>query len=204
MSKTRTTHRGTKSAVKQTPWKRLVVLIILIVALLASLTVGTVKTDKNRFSPDFALDLIGGTQMILHAETTDGSDISDEDINQAIEIIRQRVDGSGVAEAEINAQGNNNIVVSLPGNPSEETKDLVSTSAVLRMRPVLAIAGPSPTTGESATSESTTGTIEGSDTAAQTTITPSAAADQEGTIENKSFHMETPSPSSASSEAAEP
>lgn len=132
-----------------TPWKRLVVLLVLIIALLASLTIGSIVTGKSRWTPDFALDLEGGTQIILTPVTTDGSTVTESDVAQAIEIIRQRVDASGVAEAEISSQGGDNIVVSLPGTPSQETLDLVRTSAVLRMRPVIEIESAAPLTQES-------------------------------------------------------
>ncbi|QJC21732.1 protein translocase subunit SecD [Arcanobacterium buesumense] len=124
------------------PVGRLIVLIVLIVALFAALGFGTFTGTKNRFLPELALDLEGGTQIILTPSTTDGSEVTDEDVKQAIEIIRQRVDASGVAEAEITAQGGSNIIVALPGQPDKATLDLVRTSAVLRMRPVLSLADP--------------------------------------------------------------
>lgn len=119
------------------PWRRLITLVVLIVALVVALLIGSLTGSKSRWTPDFALDLEGGTQIILTPTTTDGSKITQDDINQAIEIIRQRVDASGVAEAEIASQGGQNIVVGLPGTPSQDTLELVRTSAVLRMRPVL-------------------------------------------------------------------
>ena len=132
--------RSNRSGGTALPKRRLILLLVLIAALLATLAVGS-RGGKSRWAPEFALDLQGGTQIILTPVTTDGSDISRSDVNQAIQIIRQRVDASGVAEAEINSQGGRNIVVGLPGNPSEETRNLVKTSAVLRMRPVLQVSG---------------------------------------------------------------
>ena len=132
--------RSNRSGGTALPKRRLILLLVLIAALLATLAVGS-RGGKSRWAPEFALDLQGGTQIILTPVTTDGSDISQSDVNQAIQIIRQRVDASGVAEAEINSQGGRNIVVGLPGNPSKETRDLVKTSAVLRMRPVLQVSG---------------------------------------------------------------
>ncbi|MCI7551908.1 MAG: protein translocase subunit SecD [Arcanobacterium sp.] len=123
--------------VKRSPGKRLIILGVLVLALITSLIVGTVRNPGTKFTPDLALDLEGGTQIILTPVTTDGSSITDSDVTQAIDIIRQRVDASGVAEAEISSQGGSNIVVALPGNPSEETLNLVRTSAVLRLRPVI-------------------------------------------------------------------
>ncbi len=112
------------------------------IALVGSLFAGTLKGPQSRFTPSLALDLEGGTQVILTPVTTDGSEVTESDVSQAIEIIRQRVDASGVAEAEITAQGGKNIVVALPGHPSKETLDLVRTSAVLRLRPVLSVMAP--------------------------------------------------------------
>lgn len=117
-------------------------LLVLVVALIGGLIYGSIATKETKFTPSLALDLEGGTQLILTPVTTDGSEITQEDVNQAIEIIRQRVDASGVAEAEIAAQGGSNIVVGLPGEPSEETLNLVRTSAVLRMRTVIGTLSP--------------------------------------------------------------
>ena len=94
---------------------------------------------KASLTPGLALDLEGGTQIILTPTTSDGSAISDNDVEQAIEVIRQRVDASGVSEAQISRQGGQNIVVSLPGKPSQATLELVRTSAVMYFRPVLRI-----------------------------------------------------------------
>ncbi|MFH5823228.1 protein translocase subunit SecD [Georgenia sp. AZ-5] len=128
------------------PGRRLVLLFVLIAALAGSLVAGIQATkgddDPASFAPKLALDLQGGTQLILTPTATDDSEVTPEDVEQAIEIIRQRVDASGVSEAEITSQGGSNIVVSLPGTPSEETLDLVRQSAQLRFRPVLTIAGP--------------------------------------------------------------
>ncbi|UNX53276.1 protein translocase subunit SecD [Georgenia sp. TF02-10] len=133
---------------KPRPGRTLGLLAVLVIALLGTLVAGVRLTadDENpaSFAPKLALDLEGGTQLILTPTTTDGSEVTQEDVDQAIEIIRQRVDASGVAEAEITSQGGQNIVVSLPGRPSEETLDLVRQSAQLRFRPVLTTAPPGP------------------------------------------------------------
>ncbi len=57
------------------------------------------------------------------------------------------MDSSGVSEAEITSQGNN-IIVSLPGHPSEETLKLVRTSAQMEFRPVLVQGAPTPTSDQ--------------------------------------------------------
>lgn len=127
------------------PLRALLVFLLTLVAIYAALLLGVRFSDAT-FLPKLALDLEGGTQIILTPRAETGEDVTAEDINQAIGIIRQRVDSSGVAEAEITSQGGRNIVVSLPGTPSEETLDLVRTSAQMRFRPVLVTTGPEPIT----------------------------------------------------------
>ena len=125
---------------KQTkhPGRRLLTLLLAVVVGYSALAFGT-ATHRTTMTPGLALDLEGGTQIILTPTTTDGSEITDENVNEAIEVIRQRVDASGVSEAQISRQGGQNIVVSLPGTPSPETLELVRTSAVLYFRPVIRI-----------------------------------------------------------------
>ena len=125
---------------KQTkhPGRRLLTLLLAVVVGYSALAFGT-ATHRTTMTPGLALDLEGGTQIILTPTTTDGSEITDENVNEAIGVIRQRVDASGVSEAQISRQGGQNIVVSLPGTPSPETLELVRTSAVLYFRPVIRI-----------------------------------------------------------------
>jgi len=125
------------------PGRPLLGLLVLVLVLIVTLVVGNRASDAS-LTPKLALDLEGGTQLILTPRTVDGSEVSEEDIAQAIEIIRQRVDASGVAEAEITRQGQQNIVVALPGQPDQATLDLVRQSAQLRFRPVIFIGAPTP------------------------------------------------------------
>ena len=88
--------------------------------------------------PKLALDLQGGTQIILAPLVSEGQDVTEEQLTQAVSIIRQRVDAGGVAEAEVSTQGGSNIVVSIPGTPDEATLERIRSSAKLEFRPVLA------------------------------------------------------------------
>ncbi|MCQ1950362.1 MULTISPECIES: protein translocase subunit SecD [Arthrobacter] len=113
-----------------------------IFAALALLLGGGSMWSNASWTPKLALDLEGGTQMILAPEVQGGdSEITTEQLDQAVEIIRQRVDGSGVSEAEISTQSNRNVVVSLPGVPDPETRELIQASANMEFRPVLAGGG---------------------------------------------------------------
>ncbi|OLL15823.1 protein translocase subunit SecD [Actinomyces oris] len=188
---------------RKRPGRRLLMFILVLVIGFGALVAGSMR-HKASLTPGLALDLEGGTQLILTPTTSDGSAISDSDVEQAIEVIRQRVDASGVSEAQISRQGGQNIVVSLPGKPSQATLELVRTSAVMYFRPVLRVlpgsaqqaakniasqnpsgaATPTPTAqpSPSASSEATQpaadseGTEEGSGEDEQPTATPSPTA----------------------------
>src|SRR6476620_6595841 len=116
---------------------RVLVWLGVILAVLTAVLAGGTMAGQASWAPKLALDLEGGTQMILAPKVEGGSGINEEQLNQAVAIIRQRVDGSGVAEAEISTQSGRNVVVSLPGTPSKETRDLIQASADMNFRPVL-------------------------------------------------------------------
>lgn len=91
----------------------------------------------SSWAPELALDLQGGTQIVLSAETEDGAAPTQEQLDQAAAIIRQRVDASGVAEADITTEGGQNIVVQIPGEADAQTRERIQASAQLELRPVL-------------------------------------------------------------------
>ena len=125
---------------KRRPVRTLVALFVVVAIGIAALLIGR-ATQGATLHPKLALDLEGGTQLILTPNTTgeDDRNITDEDITEAINIIRNRVDASGVSESEITSMGSNNIVVSLPGRPSEETLNLIRSSSQMDFRPVLQV-----------------------------------------------------------------
>lgn len=118
--------------------KKLVWLVVIIFGLAGIIGVGAATNQGASFAPKLALDLQGGTEIILSPLLEDGKEISEEQLAQAVSIIRQRVDATGVSEAQINTQGNGNIIVSIPGTPDENTLKLIRSSAKLEFRPVLA------------------------------------------------------------------
>lgn len=111
-----------------------------IFALVIGGTASAVFQDDGEWVPKLALDLEGGTQIIMEAQVAEGQTVTDEQLNQAVAIIRQRVDSSGVAEAQVSTQGGTNIVVGIPGEPDRATLERIQSSAKLEFRPVL-IAG---------------------------------------------------------------
>lgn len=116
--------------------RSLTTLLIIIVALVGVIALGVWRSDAT-WTPKLALDLQGGTQILLAPKLADGQSVSGEQLNQAVEIIRQRVDASGVSEAEITTQGSQNISVSIPGKADDATLQRIEASAKLDFRPVL-------------------------------------------------------------------
>ncbi|MCG3770970.1 MAG: hypothetical protein JW384_02150 [Nitrosomonadaceae bacterium] len=88
------------------------------------------------------LDLRGGASVTLHPRASnDSNKITSEAIDQAVSIIRQRVNSLGVAESEVASQGsgtNRQIVISVPGESGRRVIELVGQTAELRFRQVLA------------------------------------------------------------------
>ncbi|GLW06371.1 protein translocase subunit SecD [Microtetraspora sp. NBRC 13810] len=99
---------------------------------------GTMFLQKA-FTPLFGLDLAGGTTVTLTPQTTTGQAPSDESLDLAVNIIRDRVNGNGISDAEV-ARAGDNIVISVPGVGQEEVVKLVGTTAEMRFRQVLAVA----------------------------------------------------------------
>ncbi len=117
-------------------WRSLAWLGVMIIALTGVNLYG-VLVDGWSWTPKLALDLQGGTQIILAPQLEDGQAVTPKQLEQAVAIIRQRVDAGGIAEPDIRTQGDNNIVVSVAGEPDAATLDRIQSSAKLEFRPVL-------------------------------------------------------------------
>ncbi|MDN3477452.1 protein translocase subunit SecD [Curtobacterium sp. APC 4022] len=160
-----------KKAIRSLTW--LVILMAVLAGLntAASILAGSTKDDSGKWFegaswvPELALDLQGGTQLTLAAQNTEGGSVTSQQLDQAVNIIRQRINATGVSESQINTQGTNNIVVSIPGKPDKATIDRIEAAAKLTFRPVLYT--------EAASSSSVGG--DGSSTASPTPYSPPAS-----------------------------
>ena len=109
--------------------------------LIVGILYGLIYFTGDTRTPQLGLDLRGGTTVTLTARTPDGQAPAQEDLELARQIIEQRVNGLGVAEAEVVTEGDSNIVISVPGDDGDQARELGQT-ALLRFRPVLQ--GPEP------------------------------------------------------------
>ncbi|NHA68478.1 protein translocase subunit SecD [Phycicoccus flavus] len=195
--------------------RALIALTVLTVAL-GGLLAGTIVWGTGQATPKLGLDLKGGTQIILEPQTNAGRP-SAEQLNQARNIIVQRVDANGVSGAEVTTQGSENIVVSIPEIPTQAVRDAISKSSQMQFRPVLAVANgapqptasPSPSgsgapSGSPSPRPSASGSAQPSGSASATASpAPSATSTSNGVL-NRVLTAESPSPSGSASPSASP
>ncbi|GAA2090390.1 protein translocase subunit SecD [Actinomadura alba] len=124
------------------PGRAIIALLITMVALTG------VMFWQGTLAPKLALDLAGGTTVTLTAVTESGRTAPPAQMTQALEIMRDRVNGLGVSEAEVTKQGANVIVIQVPGREGQQRiVKLIGTTAQLQFRQVFAVqaAGTQPT-----------------------------------------------------------
>lgn len=148
---------------------RALIWLVVLIAGLIGVNFSAVQWGGGSWTPNLALDLEGGTQIVLEPQLAEGASVTQEQLDQAVAIIRQRVDASGVSEAEITTQGGRNIVVALPGEPDAATMQRIQASAKMEFRPVLQSAA--------ANAPGTEPTAEPAPEGAEPTATPESAWD---------------------------
>lgn len=128
-------------------------------------------------TPELGLDLQGGASVVLQPREKVPQGVLD----QAIEIIRNRVDALGVAEPEITRQGES-IIVSLPGVENRERAlQVVGQTAQLLFRPVIQQLPAEATPTSSTSSTTSTTTAESNATASASTTSSTVPADLNST-----------------------
>ncbi|MFF5536198.1 protein translocase subunit SecD [Streptomyces cinerochromogenes] len=125
--------RGRSASAQSKPGRSLALILIAIVALTGGMFL------SGHTTPRLGIDLAGGTSITLKAKADQGSAINKANMDTAVDIMNRRVNGLGVSEAEVQTQGNDNIIVNIPkGTNSKEAQQQVGTTAKLYFRPVLA------------------------------------------------------------------
>ncbi|MYT69358.1 MULTISPECIES: protein translocase subunit SecD [unclassified Streptomyces] len=192
------------------PGRALSLIVIVMVALVGGMFI------SGTFTPRLGIDLAGGTSITLQAKTEPGQPknaINKTNMNTAADIINRRVNGLGVSEAEVQTQGNDNIIVNIPrGTNEKQAREQVGTTAQLYFRPVLTMAAGSPT-GDSSTSPSPSASSSGKPTDkasagsgdkatdSSSSATPSASATSQGRAVTDALKADATPSSSASDEA---
>ncbi|HEY6741647.1 MAG TPA: protein translocase subunit SecD [Lapillicoccus sp.] len=192
------------------PRRTIAALMVVLIVLFGGIAVAATWASAQ-WTPKLGLDLEGGTEMTLEPVLADASQqVNQGQLDKARDIISQRVDSYGVAEAEVTTQGGRNIVVSIPGTPDAATLDAIKKPSQLRFRAVLTADAGSPqasaTGTATATGTETTGTGTGSPSSTATTpppaFTPDTPATSAATSANRAVPQAlmadpTPAPTSA-------
>jgi len=111
-------------------------IVVLVLAILGSDLASPGSWSKN-FRVHLGLDLTSGTTVELRAVKPGGRTPTTADMQQAIQIMENRVNASGTTEAQVQQQGSDIINVSVPGQSAQHVVDLVSQTAELQFRQVL-------------------------------------------------------------------
>ncbi|KND26864.1 preprotein translocase subunit SecD [Streptomyces acidiscabies] len=176
------------------------------------LTGGMFATGDTK--PRLGIDLAGGTSITLEAKADQGSAINKANMDTAVDIMNRRVNGLGVSEAEVQTQGNSNIIVNIPkGTNSEEARAQVGTTAKLYFRPVLAQEAtgaaanpsPSPSASPSGSPSPSASPSSSASTGEKASPSPSTSSTTQGRAVTDSLRADgTPSPSASAKESPAP
>ncbi len=158
---------------------------MLLALLVIILAMGASIVFQKAFVPKFGLDLAGGTTVTLSPVTADGKAPPQESLDRAVNIIRDRVNGTGISDAEV-ARSGDNIVISVPGAGRDEAVKLVATTAEMRFRQVLAVAAATTPPAALPTTAATP---------SSSAATPSPGATPAGRAVSKVLAEPTPTPS---------
>jgi preprotein translocase subunit SecD len=134
-------------------WLRLGSMLVIIIA---GIVLITVPFRPVKDIVKLGLDLQGGVRLVLEGEGVSAmaADAQTETIGRMIEILNNRVDQYGLANAEIRRYGPDRILVSIPGaTDPEEARRLIGQTAVLEFRRVVDV-GVTPTDDISPSSSS--------------------------------------------------
>lgn len=193
------------------PGRVLIGLATFIVALVVLLLAGS-QWGSAQLTPKLGLDLEGGTQLVLTPVLTgQQTQIEQEQLDQARDIISQRADAGGIAGAEVTTQGGRNIVVSMPGVPPQETEDAIRRSSQLQFRPVLMVmpaapAPAAPTPTDTPTDGATDTPTDGATGTATEAVTPAATPEASPTTDRgpvpEGFAAEPTTPAPTATEGA--
>lgn len=199
--------RRTKDVAQKDHAKRVLLwLFVGVLVLTGSLGYGVWKHDAS-WKPKLGLDLSGGTQIILEPRLDGNESVSTEQLEEARDIIVQRIDAQGTTGAEVTTQGDSSIVVAMPGTPTKEQEEAIAASSQMQFRPVLASDVGSPEALKEMQEEqgSGSGSGSGSESPSSSATSSSASSSSRSSSPSESSDEETSDGGAQSVEApAEP
>jgi SecD/SecF fusion protein len=105
-----------------------------LVAALIGVALLAVPGSPIQKEPTLGLDLQGGLEVTLQAVPPPNRELAGADLDRSVEIMRSRVDKLGVTEPEIRQQGDDQIVIQLPGiTDPEAAAQIIGKTAQLEL-----------------------------------------------------------------------
>ncbi|MER7951093.1 protein translocase subunit SecD [Streptomyces sp. NPDC096079] len=161
-------------------------------------------------TPRLGIDLAGGTSITLKAKAEPGQEsaVNETNMNTAVGIIERRVNGLGVSEAEVQTQGDENIIVNIPrGTNEKQAREQVGTTAQLYFRPVLTVTSGSPQPAPNASSSASpkpSASASAGTKAGEKSATPTATASSQGRALTEALKAPSPTATASASSSAKP
>ena len=110
------------------------VVVGLLIAALIGVALLAIPGSPIHQKPTLGLDLQGGLEVTLQAVPPPNRELTSEDLNRSVEIMRSRVDRLGVTEPEIRKQGSDQIVIQLPGiSDPQAAAEIIGKTAQLEL-----------------------------------------------------------------------
>jgi len=113
--------------------KYLFLLSLIIAALVGALMLEVPGSPAHR-NATLGLDLRGGLEVVLQAQNTPGHPVTSSDLDTAVSIMQQRINGTGITEPEIRKQLPNEIVIQIAGvHDPQRAAQLIGQTAQLEL-----------------------------------------------------------------------
>ena len=110
------------------------ILMGLILAALVGVALLSLPGSPLQRTPTLGLDLQGGLEVVKKAVPEKGQKVDEAGLDDAVTIINDRINGTGVSEPEIRKQGSDQIVIELPGvDDQQRAADLIGQTAKLEL-----------------------------------------------------------------------
>ena len=121
------------------------IVLALVAAALVGVALLAVPSSPLHQETTLGLDLQGGLEVTLQAVPPKDRELTKEDLERSVEIMRNRVDRLGVAEPEIRTQGDDQIAIQLPGvrDPAAAAKIIGKTAQLELYDLETSLTGPS-------------------------------------------------------------
>jgi SecD/SecF fusion protein len=106
----------------------------LLVAALVGVALMAIPGSPLHKEPTLGLDLQGGLEVTLQAIPPPGETVTSDGLDRSVEIMRNRVDKLGTTEPEIRTQGDDQIVIQLPGvKDPQRAAEIIGSTAKLEL-----------------------------------------------------------------------